>query len=1151
MSSCALGIFAVFAALLAISTHAQGADEVGYPSMIVEFLPTAPDAFNAYVFTDSDAATDPGVGQFLDSLGFVRGRALWRGSYAAVRNVYFLEFDGVLARADLLTGLQARPEIMHVTEDAPSQTLYPSDAHVVRPADHYYNVDFELYNYATGVREGTCESLSQELRDEFGSYRQWPLPRLGLERAWAITTGDSTNVVAVLDSGVDWRHPDLAPLIARNGAEQATPVPGETGPAGDGLDNDGNGYIDDVVGWDFADIDNEPNHDPQWWEDFECADEWTPPCNSTVFKSDVNPGWGRTRHGTQMASIISAVTSETAGVTDPIGDIAAINWKTKILPLKIGPKTDPWGHRRLVDLELSITNEITIWRDPDVVDFIVGGGTIVTDEQRTTGDGAPGAQGYRRFRMDVGASAGDMTFRGYLSETRIFDPAGRGTLSHIRFAASLRTIAVGPVRTGLLIRQGGNYYAAFVPASAPADWTESVILEAVPGDFVPMPGSSGIPDFSANGAPIALGFVVGRYRSDDPLTSTVEFDLDNLEVWANPWYPIDASPPGALAAAIEAMNYIVDLKVRGAMDIRVLSMSLTFDNEGDLYRDFDIFQDRLFPVLRANGILPVGGSGNWGNCDDPIEQQYCETPIYPCRDPNVLCATAVDYYGEKLTYAQVGVEGADNRGKPYSGVDVAAYATYGEGEGGCGVASECDPGVLPVPMVLAYEPVFPAPWNFCNVDSPVPFPEHIAGTSPYKTSGATAQTAAIAALIMGAYPDLEIDQVVAMIKRGAINIDAENESRFNGMFGAGRLDAYRSLTLWGAVARDTTLSGDVYVSGDVLIASGVTVTVAPGARIHIAPDDNEGTGSVDITVYGQLVSAGTAAEPVTFSGWSPTPTTDTWSGLVFPYGSQGGSFDHTTIRHAQTAVRISTPTGLSVTNVEIEECVYGVEVTAAGVATLGPNLTIEGASIGILQNGTTTLTDVSILDSYVGMYSIESTTFQSPASVIDGCVLSGLYVSATAPMTVEHLEVRNASDTGIYLYGTAANVGAGVLVEDCGTGIRAALCSPDVTGVVLTGNGVGVMAEESGSLRLRQSTINQGVGGIACYDSATIDAGTTSSYGDNSFDGLSGFFGVNGNVDAPLEMVGNCYSGKTTPKAGRFLGSYPDGPVNFLPGDCN
>jgi subtilisin family serine protease len=70
----------------------------------------------------------------------------------------------------------------------------------------------------------------------------------GLE-ALRITNGDPELVVAVIDDGVDFSHPDLSGRAWTN--------PGEAGPLGtNGVDDDHNGYIDDVHGWDFCNDDN-------------------------------------------------------------------------------------------------------------------------------------------------------------------------------------------------------------------------------------------------------------------------------------------------------------------------------------------------------------------------------------------------------------------------------------------------------------------------------------------------------------------------------------------------------------------------------------------------------------------------------------------------------------------------------------------------------------------------------------------------------------------------------------------------------------------------------------------------------------------------------------------------------------------------------
>src|SRR4028119_1640898 len=103
--------------------------------------------------------------------------------------------------------------------------------------------------------------------------------------AWDIQTGNQNTVIGVIDTGVDYTHPDLVGNIWTN--------PGET--AGDGIDNDRNGYIDDVRGWDFAYNDNDP--------------------------MDVDG------HGTHVSGTIAGKGNNSVGVT-------GVAWNAKIMPLR-------------------------------------------------------------------------------------------------------------------------------------------------------------------------------------------------------------------------------------------------------------------------------------------------------------------------------------------------------------------------------------------------------------------------------------------------------------------------------------------------------------------------------------------------------------------------------------------------------------------------------------------------------------------------------------------------------------------------------------------------------------------------------------------------------------------------------------------------
>jgi PKD repeat protein len=118
--------------------------------------------------------------------------------------------------------------------------------------------------------------------------------------AWAQFTGSSEVIVAVIDTGCYIDHPDLAGNIWINEAElNGNP----------GVDDDDNGYIDDIYGWDFYNNDN------------------------TVFDSEERDEFGYLSddHGTHCAGTIGAMTNNGIG-------ISGINWNTRIMVLKfIGP----------------------------------------------------------------------------------------------------------------------------------------------------------------------------------------------------------------------------------------------------------------------------------------------------------------------------------------------------------------------------------------------------------------------------------------------------------------------------------------------------------------------------------------------------------------------------------------------------------------------------------------------------------------------------------------------------------------------------------------------------------------------------------------------------------------------------------------------
>uniref|UniRef100_A0A7C3YPM2 T9SS type A sorting domain-containing protein n=1 Tax=candidate division WOR-3 bacterium TaxID=2052148 RepID=A0A7C3YPM2_UNCW3 len=96
---------------------------------------------------------------------------------------------------------------------------------------------------------------------------QWHLPKMMCPEAWDFTIGDTTVSLAVIDQGVDYGHQDLSGSFWINRAEDLNnngrfdtfpPPEGDL----DGVDQDGNGYPDDVIGFDMMDGDPNPMPDP-------------------------------------------------------------------------------------------------------------------------------------------------------------------------------------------------------------------------------------------------------------------------------------------------------------------------------------------------------------------------------------------------------------------------------------------------------------------------------------------------------------------------------------------------------------------------------------------------------------------------------------------------------------------------------------------------------------------------------------------------------------------------------------------------------------------------------------------------------------------------------------------------------------------------
>lgn len=82
--------------------------------------------------------------------------------------------------------------------------------------------------------------------------QQWALEKIKAFDAWDITQGSDTVLLAIIDTGIDYLHPDLKNKIYKNPGEIGIDNNGKN-KSSNGIDDDNNGFIDDYMGWDFVD----------------------------------------------------------------------------------------------------------------------------------------------------------------------------------------------------------------------------------------------------------------------------------------------------------------------------------------------------------------------------------------------------------------------------------------------------------------------------------------------------------------------------------------------------------------------------------------------------------------------------------------------------------------------------------------------------------------------------------------------------------------------------------------------------------------------------------------------------------------------------------------------------------------------------------
>lgn len=472
---------------------------------------------------------------------------------------------------------------------------------------------------------------------------QWAINKMNMPKAWDISTGSKEVIIGIVDSGVDWKHEDLSSNIWLNPKEVLN-----------GIDDDGNGKIDDIRGWDIV-----GNVSP--------AD-----ADAGRFKPDNDPINNSAPHGTHVAGCASAVTNNGKG-------IAGMGYNCSILPVKCGTEQSSMyifgGYEGIVyaaDMGCKVIN--CSWggagyspAEQDVINYAVSKGAVVVvaagNSRANVDDGGQYPAGYDNV-LCVGATSSNdrsASFSNYGYAVTVYTPGQTiySTYPNNQYRNMDGTSMASPVTAGvagLLI----SYNSALTPLQVIhqiRSTSDNVVTtnqnnrplyygrinaekaltyntgdpnKAIPGVGISdysLEGTDALTDYTTKNLRLVITNFIGYARNlkvtfspmyDYITISTKEVSLGDLSVLnsknislqvslknTNPWFKGTAN----IIVTFEAENYI---------DYYLLKIPVNIPSQNSFYPVYS-FPEYYNPYWHSihspseNSVWAVGQSGIFGN----------------------------------------------------------------------------------------------------------------------------------------------------------------------------------------------------------------------------------------------------------------------------------------------------------------------------------------------------------------------------------------------------------------------------------------------------------------------------------------------------------------------------------------------------------